>query len=104
MKKKAIIYNRTNGQVNLEQIEACRKKAEHYGCEVVGVFTDKSKDRPELEQAIQAIEAGKADTFISYDRSRVTRNAAEYNQFLHRVLDSDCSILFIHPNRFPSEA
>jgi site-specific DNA recombinase len=70
---------------------ACLKKAESIGAEVVAVCSDVKSgallhSRSGIQQAVELIEAGKADRIIIYDMSRYSRDSEHQQAIAKRVI------------------
>lgn len=71
------------------QEAGCRKRAEALGLAVVAVYRDDISgdrlDRPGLDQALALIEAGGADTLLTYSTDRLARDQVNLSVIIYRV-------------------
>jgi DNA invertase Pin-like site-specific DNA recombinase len=72
----------------IRQLEACRERAQALGWSVVGVYEDNdvsasgTKPRPQYQQMLAELDAGRADAAVVWDLDRLT----------HRPIEIDPSI------------
>jgi DNA invertase Pin-like site-specific DNA recombinase len=81
----------------------CSAMAYALDFEVVDTFMDESEDRPELERAMQAIVDGEADTFMSFNRTTVSRNIKEFTEFHKNFTEPHTRLQLINPDTFPDD-
>src|SRR5688572_30028619 len=61
------------------QLDDCRKLASDRGWEIAGEYVDndvsatRSRRRPEYEQMLDEVEAGRVDAIVAWDLDRLTR-------------------------------
>lgn len=96
---RAVLYTRVSSLQQVEgtslesQLSACLLKAQQLGAVIVthredaGVSGAKYEDRPGLQAALADIEAGRADTFITYDLSRYSRDG-EHQLLIKRRIEA----------------
>jgi site-specific DNA recombinase len=104
--KRAVVYARVstdgqeeNGTSLLTQHTACINKASQLGLDVVGSFEDtysgaSLQKRHGLQNALAALDAGLAKTFICYDFSRYSRDEEHQQTIARRVERAGAKLVF----------
>ena len=71
--------------------------------EVVGIFPDESENTLGLSQAIRAIESGEANVFVSFNKTTISKNIAEFNEFQKKLVECGGTLHVFNPETFPEE-
>lgn len=103
--RQAVIYARVStvdqarsGLGIEDQVAACRAHCLAQGWEVRAVFVDagvsaKDLDRPELQAALRALEAG--DVLVALKLDRVTRTTADFPELTRRIEAADAALVLV---------
>src|ERR1043165_6018876 len=107
---RAIVYRRVSTGPQKEgtsleaQLEACQRKAQQMGAAIVGDYSDAGISgglylaRPGLQAALKVLEAGQANTLITANLARCSRDREHQSAIKRRVEEAGARLVFCDVN------